>query len=62
MNLDDAIRERTGELVVKWALVVETIGDEGDPRRWVLATDGLMSWDVEALLAYGVREAQQGGE
>ena len=47
-----------GDMVTKWVLVAEVIGDEGQRGVWTLAPDDAAAWDTLGLLTWAVQLEQ----
>ncbi len=44
-----------GELATKWALVVESVGSDGERGLWLAAGADAKAWDTMGLLDYAVQ-------
>jgi hypothetical protein len=50
-----------GEMLVKWVVIAETMGPDGERGLWSMASEEMKSWETLGFLEYGkVREYAKG--
>lgn len=50
------LRERRHEILNRGIIILEVMDEDGDRGLWIAETQGMATWDEEALLGYALRK------